>query len=357
MVSSMLKAAFLVKSNNFMESLNQPLSMDPPLQERYKTLFANSTKELKSKTADNNNNNKDIIEECELPLIDLGRLISLDEKEKDGCKEEIARASKDWGFFQVINHAISREILEKLRCEQVKVFKQPFNKKHQSFSAGSYRWGTPTATCLRQLSWSEAFHIPLTDISNPAGLTNLSSTMVQFATTIAALAQNLAEILAEKLGCKSSFFEENCLPSSCYLRMNRYPPCPISSDAFGLTPHTDSDFLTILHQDQVGGLQLVKDGKWFAVKPNPDALIVNIGDLFQAWSNDVYKSVEHRVVTNPKVERFSTAYFLCPSYDTVVESFCEPSVYKKFSFREYRRQVQEDVQTMGYKVGLKRFVV
>lgn len=46
-------------------------------------------------------------------------------------------------------------------------------------------------------------------------------------------------------------------------------------------PHTDSDFLTILYQDQVGGLQLVKDGKWVAVKPNPDALIINIGDLFQ----------------------------------------------------------------------------
>lgn len=46
-------------------------------------------------------------------------------------------------------------------------------------------------------------------------------------------------------------------------------------------PHTDSDFLTILHQDQVGGLQLVKDGKWISVKPNPKALIINIGDLFQ----------------------------------------------------------------------------
>lgn len=46
-------------------------------------------------------------------------------------------------------------------------------------------------------------------------------------------------------------------------------------------PHTDSDFLTILHQDQVGGLQLVKDGKWISVKPNPEALIINIGDLFQ----------------------------------------------------------------------------
>lgn len=107
------------------------------------------------------------------------------------------------------------------------------------------------------------------------------STMEKFAGTVSNLAQRLAEILAEELGHKSTFFMENCLPSTCYLRMNRYPPCPISPDVFGLMPHTDSDFLTILHQDEVGGLQLVKDGEWIAVKPNPDALIINIGDLFQ----------------------------------------------------------------------------
>lgn len=114
-----------------------------------------------------------------------------------------------------------------------------------------------------------------------------SSTMEQFATTVSSLALKLAEILAEKLGHKSTFFHENCLPSTCYLRMNRYPPCPIPSEVFGLMPHTDSDFLTILHQDQVGGLQLVKDDRWIAVKPNPEALIINIGDLFQVINVDL----------------------------------------------------------------------
>ncbi|KAJ9169044.1 hypothetical protein P3X46_020513 [Hevea brasiliensis] len=349
------KKAKMVESN-VKANINQPLSMDmdPPFHEIYKTLLDSTIEESRTKTG--------IVEECELPLIDLGRL-SLDESdEKHKCEEEIARASQEWGFFQVVNHGISSEILEKIRREQVKLFKQPFYKKSKedkflNFSSGTYRWGTPTATCLSQLSWSEAFHIPMTDISASNGFTNLSSTMEQFATRVASLAQKLAEILAEKLGRKSTFFQENCVPSSCYLRLNRYPPCPIPAEVFGLMPHTDSDFLTILHQDQVGGLQLVKDGKWFAVKPNPEALIINIGDLFQAWSNDVYKSVQHRVLTNPVVERFSTAYFFCPSYDTEIESGCEPSVYKKFSFKEYREQVQKDVQLLGRKVGLPRFLV
>lgn len=95
------------------------------------------------------------------------------------------------------------------------------------------------------------------------------------------LAQRLAAILAENLGGKSDYFVENCSSSTCYLRLNRYPPCPILSGVYGLMPHTDSDFLTILYQDQVGGLQLLKGRRWITVNPNPQHLIVNIGDLFQ----------------------------------------------------------------------------
>ncbi|KAL2457309.1 Gibberellin 2-beta-dioxygenase 8 [Abeliophyllum distichum] len=330
-------------------------SPDPPFQETYKTLFNNLTQ-----TAPKNFPQFSVMEEIELPLIDLNKL-DLGDSERESCKKQIARASQEWGFFQVINHGISVEILEKMRREQVKLFKKPFkdktNGKDLNFSVGSYRWGSPTATCLSQLSWSEAFHVSLSDILGSDGLDNLSSTMEQYATTVSELAQKLADILAEKMGHKSVFIKETCLPSTCYLRMNRYPPCPMSPQMFGIMPHTDSDFLTVLHQDHIGGLQLVKDGKWIAVKPNPKALIINIGDLFQAWSNNVYKSVEHRVVANELKERYSTAYFLCPSYDTVIQSCIEPSVYKRFSFGEYRQQVQEDVKCLGYKIGLPRFLV
>lgn len=77
----------------------------------------------------------------------------------------------------------------------------------------------------------------------------------------------------------------------------------------------------------------------------------------QAWSNGKYKSVEHRVMSNPKLDRYSVAYFLCPSYDTMIESdAAEPSLYRKFTFREYRQQVQNDVKMTGHKVGLPRFL-
>ncbi|KAJ0983319.1 hypothetical protein J5N97_011574 [Dioscorea zingiberensis] len=97
-------------------------------------------------------------EECELPLIDLSLLHT---ENASRCKREIAAASLNWGFFQVVNHGISTELLDRARSEQVSLFRQPFENKCKDFSADAYRWGAPTATSLHQLSWSEAYHISL----------------------------------------------------------------------------------------------------------------------------------------------------------------------------------------------------
>ncbi|KAJ4842096.1 Gibberellin 2-beta-dioxygenase 6, partial [Turnera subulata] len=309
------------------------------------------------------------VEECGgLPLIDLEDLIrgeegrGGDERKRRECAAAICRASSEWGFFQVVNHGISPELMLKMRREQVKLFQSTFHTKSCcGVLDNSYRWGNPTASSPSQFSWSEAFHIPLAKISHHScygdDFTSLREVLMEFAAAVSRLARLLAGILAENLGHPRGVFGNVCNENNAFVRLNRYPACPLSSQMFGLIPHTDSDFLTILLQDQVGGLQLLKDNKWVAVKPNQDALIVNIGDLFQAWSNDFYKSVEHKVMANAKMERYSIAYFLCPSYDSIIGSCKEPSVYKRFTFGEYRTQVQEDVKRIGHKIGLPRFLL
>ncbi|KAG2707761.1 hypothetical protein I3760_05G162200 [Carya illinoinensis] len=333
---------------------------NPPLLPNYKALLSHTADEVAALEC-NVWKGGAVMEECQLPLIDLDGLKCRDAMERLACSTAICRASSDWGFFQVVNHGISSELLGKIRGEQIKLFQAPFEMKQIcGLLNNSYRWGTPTATRPTQFSWSEAFHIPLTKISEEAcygQFGSLRGVLKEFAEAMAKLARLLAGVLTENLGNRKEVFEDICEESTCFLRLNRYPACPISPEIFGLVPHTDSDFLTILYQDQVGGLQLMKDSKWVAVKPNQDALIVNIGDLFQAWSNDVYKSVEHKVMANTKRERYSIAYFLCPSYDSLIESCREPSVYRKFTFGEYRKKVQEDVKRDGYKVGLPRFLL
>ncbi|KAG0533952.1 hypothetical protein BDA96_04G236800 [Sorghum bicolor] len=324
----------------------------------------------------------DDVAECELPMIDVGCLTTLtrsehgssSEAERAACTAAIARAAEEWGFFQVRNHGVSQELLDEMRREQARLFRLPFEAKATAGLLNhSYRWGTPTATSPQQLSWSEAFHVPLAGVSGSAAagtcdfgdLTTLRDVTREVAGAMSKLAGTLARVLAEEARPRPCLpagggerFPEGCDETTCFLRLNRYPPCPIAADAFGLVPHTDSDFLTVLCQDQqVGGLQLMKGGRWVAVKPIPGALIVNIGDLFQAWSNNRYKSVEHKVMTNAKTERYSVAYFLCPSYDSPIGTCEEPSLYRTFTFGEYRRKVQEDVKRTGKKVGLPNFLV
>ncbi|KAF8016359.1 hypothetical protein BT93_H1768 [Corymbia citriodora subsp. variegata] len=342
------------------------MDFEPPFQENYKTLLQNGSDEL----GDRNGGRQpppQLIEHCELPLIDLSHLQTRGSSVgRADCKGDIVEAARKWGFFQVVNHEVPTEILESVKHEQKKLFRLPFQKKAElcflnlsssSSPTKSYRWGNPQATCLKQLPWSEAFHLPLASISRMKGNDNFGVAMETYGMTVADLAALIAEILAEGLGIKgTSYFKENCTSSTCFLRMNRYPPCPHASQVFGLMPHTDTNLLTVLCQDKVGGLQLMEGERWVNLNPNPNALLVNIGDLFEAWSNGMYKSVKHRVMASQEEERFSMAFFYCPFNHTLIESPLKPALYRSFSFEEYIAQVRRDVQATGDKVGLSRFL-
>jgi gibberellin 2-oxidase len=113
------------------------------------------------------------VAECELPMIDVGCLTSDDgcssESERAACTAAIARAAEEWGFFQVRNHGVSQALLDAMRREQARLFRLPFEAKATAgLLNDSYRWGTPTATSPQQLSWSEAFHVPLAGVSGSA---------------------------------------------------------------------------------------------------------------------------------------------------------------------------------------------
>ncbi|RCV34585.1 hypothetical protein SETIT_7G171100v2 [Setaria italica] len=114
------------------------------------------------------------VQERELPLIDLGCLMTTSGQQgsrsareaRAACAYAMARAASEWGFFQVTGHGVGRALLERLRAEQARLFRLPFETKARAgLLNGSYRWGAPTATSLRHLSWSEAFHVPLASIS------------------------------------------------------------------------------------------------------------------------------------------------------------------------------------------------
>ncbi|RRT67146.1 hypothetical protein B296_00022907 [Ensete ventricosum] len=128
-----------------------------------------------------------------------------------------------------------------------------------------------------------------------------------------------------------------------HMAVNYYPKCPDPELTYGLPAHTDPNVLTILLQDpNVTGLQILKDGRWIAVRPLPNALVVNIADQLQALSNGRIKSVWHRAVVNSDRERISVASFLCPGNSVVISppeklvggDGC-PAMYTSYTYEEY----------------------
>lgn len=159
------------------------LDSTPPLTQHYNKILPHTWRTTTCLETLQNDNVPEEVQE--LPLIDLAALTSSDKAERAKCALQIVQASSEWGFFQVVNHGISPELFSNMRREQIELFNAPFSRKSTcGLLNNSYRWGTPTATSLDHFSWSEAFHIPLTKISNQACYGEFSSLRYVFTTCI-----------------------------------------------------------------------------------------------------------------------------------------------------------------------------
>ena len=134
----------------------------------------------------------------------------------------------------------------------------------------------------------------------------------------------LMQCVAISLGAPAGFFEDSYRKRLQRTQVIHYPPqAPADDDGeqFGVAPHTDFGCITLLWQDDNGGLEVQErsSGGWIAAPPIPGTLVVNVGDLLGRWTNDRYASTPHRVVNRSGRERFSIATFYDPDYRASVD--------------------------------------
>eukprot|EP00811_Abedinium_folium_P028246 NODE_4355_length_1902_cov_4.714930.p2 GENE.NODE_4355_length_1902_cov_4.714930~~NODE_4355_length_1902_cov_4.714930.p2 ORF type:complete len:261 (+),score=43.12 NODE_4355_length_1902_cov_4.714930:467-1249(+) len=179
------------------------------------------------------------------------------------------------------------------------------------YSATSHGLATPTA--------ARANSYCLTSAVPHASDRSASLTRAKFPAMFA-LARRLLAFMARALGQPPNLFEP-CLKNPVAThRMLHFWPLRDFWSQIGSGMHTDYGLLTILKQDNVGGLHVlnVKDARWVHAVPIPGAFVVNIGDMLSRWTGQQFKATVHRVVTIAPTERFSVPYYLAPSLDTII---------------------------------------
>ncbi|GMH07697.1 hypothetical protein Nepgr_009537 [Nepenthes gracilis] len=280
-------------------------------------------------------------EELNEPLVDLEGFFKGDEEATAQAVQLIRTACSRHGFFQVTNHGVDGGLIREAQDALAAFFELPIDEKLRvRRKKGTELSGYSGAHADRfgsELPWKETFSFGYRFEScrnsggKPAVVDYFRSVLGQdfehagqvyqkYAEAMKELSLTIFQLLGISLGVGPSEYSKFFEDGGSLTRYNYYPPCKQASLTFGTGPHSDPPALTILHQDQVGGLQVFSDDKWLTIPPRRDALVINIGDTFMALSNGIYKSCIHRAVVNEKRERRTLAFFVNPREDKVVRA-------------------------------------
>ncbi|KAH7570898.1 hypothetical protein JRO89_XS05G0217300 [Xanthoceras sorbifolium] len=285
-----------------------------------------------------------------IPTIDLSGVNSDDLRST--IVQNVARASRELGFFQIINHGIEPDILERV-VGAIKVFnEQPAEIKARVYSRemspGFAFFTNVDLFHSKAANWNDAFFVrlgpTLPELDEIPEV--LRNEVVGWSQYTKMLGEVLMELLCEGLGVEKEKLKKMTFLEGMMMVGNYYPYCPQPDRTLGVKSHTDPGALTILLPNHTGRLQVKHGQEWVDVKHVPGALVVNIGDILQILSNDEYKSVEHRVLASSSHEpRVSVAVFFHPSekeslYGPLPELVLpeKPARFQQFTYTDYNNR-------------------
>ncbi|KZV19050.1 Gibberellin 20-oxidase [Dorcoceras hygrometricum] len=236
-------------------------------------------------------------DELKDPPIDLNGYFNHDQESIGFMAKQIRHACLKHGYFQVVNHGVDERLIWATYEHMDAFFKLPLSRKLGVKRKEGRFCGYSGAHADRY---------------------STKSVYQKYCESMENLSLIILELLAISLGLEGFHYRDFFEDGNSIMRGNNYPPCKEAGLTFGTGPHSDPNSVTILHQDQVGGLEIFADNKWQTVRPRPDAFVVNIGDTFMALCNGRYKSCLHRAVVNKERARRSLVFFVNPKEDKIV---------------------------------------
>lgn len=274
-----------------------------------------------------------------LPIIDISPLSQPNTEAWQDVITQIDKACRELGFFYITGHGIPQSQFDYIESKAQALFSLPEADKQAisiESSANHRGWGRLSAEKLDpqgELDCKESFDMAL-DLSplhsqvnkcpklyGPNQYPNLdgfTQAMNQHYSLTLDVGLKVLSAMALALEQSEDFFTQKFNFPVSVLRLLHYPSQHTSTNGAGA--HTDYGCITLLYQDSSGGLQVLnRNDEWIDAPPVPGSFVVNIGDLMQRWTNDIYRSTKHRV-SSPTTgkTRFSMPFFVEPDFDTVV---------------------------------------
>lgn len=264
-----------------------------------------------------------------IPVVDIAAL--LDGSDKTSVAKEMRWALSNAGFMYIKNHGVATQQVDAAFHAARRFFDLPLEEKeklHISKSDVSMRgyieiFGENTdPTKTRDLK--ECYDLgpersgPVTPFFGPnlwptEAYPEFQNVIYAYHDTMVSLAKSLLKGIALSLDLDEDYFVPKMQDPISILRLLHYPPQEgkVDESVIGTGAHTDYGNLTILAQDDVGGLQVMnREGQWVEAPYVSGTFVINIGDLIQRLTNDVYLANLHRVINTSGRERYSIPFFI-----------------------------------------------
>ncbi|XP_065878415.1 gibberellin 2-beta-dioxygenase [Euphorbia lathyris] len=290
----------------------------------------------------------------EIPVIDL---------KHPQAKSLIVDACHEFGFFKLVNHGVSLELMSNLETLTTNFFNLPQSEKDKAAPPNPFGYGNKRIGPNGDIGWIEYLLLNTTfHKSLPIIHPDFRCDLEEYVTEVKRMSYQVLELMADGLGIEPRNVLSKLLKDeksdSCF-RLNYYPPCPEGGrNLIGFGEHTDPQIISVLRSNNTTGLQIcLRDGTWVSVPPDHSSFFINVGDALQVMTNGRFRSVKHRVLADTNKSRISMIYFGGPALNEKIEALpCllkegEESLYEHFTWFEYKKSAYRS-RLADHRLGL-----
>jgi isopenicillin N synthase-like dioxygenase len=307
---------------------------------------------------------------AEIPILDLAPYLSGQPGARASLAGQLRHALENIGFYFIKGHGVPRPLCDAVFAETERFHAQPLEHKlklrRNLDNVGYLPMSRSTVLDAAQKpNLNEAFFVKRDLPADhpdvlarkrfrgtnlwPENLPGFRETVVAYCDALEALAKKLVPIYAVALDLPAEYFDEAFAEPQYTLRMTHYPFVDVlQGNEFGIAPHADTSFLTLLAQNKIPGLSLrTRDGDWIDAPALDGHFLVNGGDMLRRWTNDRFLATPHRASNRSGQARYAIPFFFDCSIDWPIEclptctSAERPPRYPRFTYAEYMSAYQD----------------